>query len=147
MRGYLLHIRQRSVQVAVPELNGPQLVVNRLPRHASVARGPLRLQLRHLLDVANRLAAIAQRRVHSRLLETQQVVTRKSGDQTLHQRQSLGGLAFAAVDGGQEDLRFDTIERTARRNLFHGMDAVLLVAAEADRSEERRVGKECRSRW
>jgi hypothetical protein len=88
------------------------------------------------LDRGNGLLAIAQRRVHSRLLETQQVVARKAGDQALHQRQRLGGLAFAAVDGGQEDLRFDTIQRTARRHLLHGTDAVLLVAAEADQEPE-----------
>ena len=35
----------------------------------------------------------------------------------------------------------------AKRNIFRGLAAVLALGMCMTRSEERRVGKECRSRW
>ena len=45
---------------------------------------------------------------------------------------ALAGFSFAAIDGGQENLRVDTVQRTLRRHLLHGADAAILVAMKAD---------------
>src|SRR5882762_12000909 len=57
------------------------------------------------------------------------------------------------AQGGQGDrgalptLRFPRLLQLALAQLGGELEAVVEVARDAQRSEERRVGKECRSRW
>src|ERR1044072_1360243 len=59
----------------------------------------------------------------------------------------LEGNTQIGIAGTRYQYQTRVGERTPERRITGGLGAVYSNAAGGDRSEERRVGKECRSRW
>src|ERR1035438_7605103 len=87
-----------------------------------------------VLDDDNRVAEVGQAMQH--VEQFADVVEVQSGGGLVEQVESLAGLALAEFAGELDALRFASGERDGG-----------LTEVNVSRSEERRVGKECRSRW